>query len=65
MCNTESLTTEIKKLINICKNEVKLEKKSICCFINLYHLLLPFPISFLFKGNSNISIIINSSLCQL
>ena len=34
MCNTESLITEIKKLINACKNEIESEKKSAHYFIN-------------------------------
>ena len=65
MCNTESLTTETRKSINICKNEIESEKKSDCYFINLYHLLLPLTISFLLKGNPVTSVAVDSLLCQL
>ena len=65
MCNTKSLTTEIRKSMNIFKNEIKLKKKSVYCFINLHCLLLSLTISFLFRGNSVISVAVDLLLCQL
>ena len=65
MCNTESLTIEIRESMNTCKNEVESEKKSDCCFINLCHFLLPLTIFFLLRGNSVISVAVDSLLCQL
>ena len=65
MCNTESLITEIRELINVCKNKIKLEEKFICCFIDLYCLLLSLTIFFLFKGNFITSVAVDSLLCQL
>ena len=65
MCDTESLTTEIRESMNACKSEIELKKKSACCFINSHYLLLPFTISFLLKNNSVIFITVDSLLCQL
>ena len=65
MCDTESLITEIKKSMNACKSEVKSEEKSVCCFIDFHHFLLPFTISFLFKSNSVTSVTVDLLLCQL
>ena len=65
ICNTESLTTEVRESMNTCKNEVESEEKSDCCFINLHCLLLPFIISFLFRGNPITSVVVDSLLCQL
>ena len=65
MCNTESLITEIRESMNAFKSEVESEKKSVYCFINPHHLLLPFTISFLFKGNFITFVAVDSSLCQL
>ena len=65
MCDTESLITEARESMNACKNEVESKKKFDCCFINLYYFLLSLIISFLLKGNSVISVVVNSLLCQL
>ena len=65
MCNTESLTTEVRESMNVFKNKVKLEEKSVCYFIDFYYLLLLLTISFLLRGNSVISVAVDSSLCQL
>ena len=65
MCNTESLTTKTRELINAYKSEIESEKKFVCCFINLHCLLLPFTILFLPKGNLIISIAVDSLFCQL
>ena len=65
MCDTESLTTEARESMNAFKSEVESEEKSVCCFINPCHLLLPLTIFFLFKGNSVTSVAVDSSLCQL
>ena len=65
MCDTESLTTEVRESMNAFKNEVESEEKSVCCFINLCYLLLPLTISFLPRGNPVTSVAVNSSLCQL
>ena len=65
MCDTELLTTEIKKSINTYKSEIELKKKSVCYFINLYCFLLLLIISFLLRGNFITSVIINLLLCQL
>ena len=65
MYNTKSLITEIRKLINVYKNEVELEEKFVYYFINLYYFLLFFTISFLFKSNLITFIIVNSLLYQL
>ena len=65
MCDTESLTTEIRESINACKSEIKSEKKFAYCFIDFYYLLLPFTIPFLLKGNSVTSVVVDSLLCQL
>ena len=65
MCNTESLTTEVRELMNAYKNEIESEKESGCCFIDSHCLLLPFTISFLLKDNLITSVAVDSSLCQL
>ena len=65
ICDTESLITEIRKSMNVYKNEVELKEKSVCCFINPCHLLLPLTISFLLKGNLITSIAVDLLLCQL
>ena len=65
MCNTESLTTEIRKSINVYKNEIELKKKFVYCFINFHCFLLSFTISFLFKSNLITFIAVDSLLCQL
>ena len=65
MCNTESLTTEARESINACKNEIESKKKSGCCFIDPYCLLLSLTISFLPKGNPVISVAVDLLLCQL
>ena len=65
MCNTESLITEIRKSINIYKNEIKLKEKSVYYFINSHCLLLSLIIYFLFKDNFVTFIIINSLFYQL
>ena len=65
MYNTESLTIEIKELINIYKSEIELKKKSVYYFINFYYLLLPLTISFLLKSNSVTFIVVDLLFCQL
>ena len=65
MCDTESLTTEVRESINACKSEIELKEKSDYCFINLCCLLLLLTISFLLKGNSVTSVAVNLLLCQL
>ena len=65
MCDTESLTTEIKKSINTFKNEVESEEESAYCFINSHCFLLSLTISFLFRGNLITSVVVDSSLYQL
>ena len=65
MCNTESLTTEIRKLINAYKSKIKLKEKFVYCFINSHYFLLSFTILFLLKGNSITFIVIDLLLYQL
>ena len=65
MCNTESLTTETRESMNACKSEIESEEKSVCCFIDLHCLLLPFTIPFLFKGNPVTSVAVDLLLYQL
>ena len=65
MCDTESLTTEIRESMNTYKNEIESEKESVYCFINPHYLLLPLTIFFLPKGNPVTSVAVDSLLCQL
>ena len=65
MCDTESLTTEVRESINACKSKVESEEKFAYCFINSYYLLLPLTILFLLKSNLIISVAVDLLLCQL